>query len=243
MVFACHQLYLKMSMIAGRNKEQHQSECDILSTYNLTEINWEENLLPFMGVLPIRVLSLKTQNPDLWQRVELLMDHNESMKEDEKFAWTSQVIEPIMNSGKRPDWSAEDILRVIGIVNTNGVSLGALGGCGLYPTFSFLSHSCTSNCRFQIHQNKNMVITALTDIQAGEELTIKYLPCTIGNTLRRIKIAANWKFDCCCRRCQDPTEFGTYFDALKCYQKTCGGYLLPKVKQFCHQSKQNPERF
>ena len=109
-------------MIAGRNKEQHQSECDILSTYNLTEINWEENLLPFMGVLPIRVLSLKTQNPDLWQRVELLMDHNESMKEDEKFAWTSQVIEPIMNSGKRPDWSAEDILRVIGIVNTNGVN-------------------------------------------------------------------------------------------------------------------------
>ena len=182
-----------------------------------------------MGVLPIRILSLKSQNPELWNRVNLLMDHNESMKEDEKLAWDTQVVQPVRSSGKRPDWSAQDILRVIGIVNTNGVSLGLVGGCGVYPTFSFLSHSCTSNCRFQIHQDKTMVITALTDIQAGEELTIKYLPCTIGNTLRRSKIAANWNFDCCCQRCSDPTEFGTYFDALKCYQKTCEGYLLPKA--------------
>ena len=82
---------------------------------------------------------LKTENPELWERVTLLMDHNESMKDDEKLAWQSQVIDPIQSSHLR-SWSVDEILRTIGIINTNGVSLGMVGGCGLYPTFSFLSH-------------------------------------------------------------------------------------------------------
>ena len=92
-----------------------------------------------MGVLPMRVLNLKTEDPELWERVTLLMDHNESMKDDEKLAWQSQVIDPIQSSQRR-SWSTDEILRTIGIINTNGVSLGLVGGCGLYPTFSFLSH-------------------------------------------------------------------------------------------------------
>ena len=33
-----------------------------------------------------------------------------------------------------------DILRMVGILNTNGVSQGPMRGHGLYPTFSYISH-------------------------------------------------------------------------------------------------------
>lgn len=112
-----------------------------------------------MAVLPIRVLNLKEKNPDMWQKVDLLMDHKETMKDDERSVWQSQVIDLIQQS--RPGaWSSQDILRAIGIINTNGVSLGLIKGCALYPTFSFLSHNCIANARFQIHYDK-VVLTKL----------------------------------------------------------------------------------
>ena len=77
------------------------------------------------------------------------------------------------------------------------------------------------------------MVTALRDIEKGEELSIKYLPCTLGNTLRRSKISSNWNFDCLCQRCSDPTEFGTYFDALKCQKcpSDSEAHMLPISNQ------------
>ena len=43
------------------------------------------------------------------------------------------------------EYSAEDILRVRGILQTNGVSQGLENGNALYPTFSFISHRCRQN--------------------------------------------------------------------------------------------------
>merc|ERR1712098_755612 len=44
---------------------------------------------------------------------------------------------------------------------------------------------------------------------------------------RRAKISGEWHFDCCCSRCEDPTELGTYISAVRC--RSCKiGYLLPK---------------
>ncbi len=200
-----------------------------------------------MGVLPIRLLHLKQTQPDTWQKIDLLMDHRETMKDDEKSAWKSAVIDPILQSGLRPAWSEDDIVRAIGIINTNGVNLWGIKGCGLFPTFSFISHkyannaqeiwclpliyldfSCIANTRFQIHHDDQWYIklTALTDIKKGQEITISYLPCNIGNTLRRSKIKKNWYFDCQCERCCDPTEKGTHFEAIRC-QKCSNGLMLP----------------
>ena len=84
-----------------------------------------------------------------------------------------------------------------------------------------------NNARFQIHPDRRIVVTALQDIPKGAEITTKYLPCTVGNTRRRSKIKANWNFECQCIRCQDVTEFGTNFDALKC-QQCPQGLVLPE---------------
>ena len=38
------------------------------------------------------------------------------------------------------NYSEDEIIRAVGILSTNGVSQGMVGGHGLYPTFSFISH-------------------------------------------------------------------------------------------------------
>ena len=89
-------------------------------------------------IMALRSVS-KEVDAMMWQKVDLLMDHRETMKDDERLVWQTKVIDPILASGLR-SWGPDDILRAIGIINTNGVSLGAVKGCGLYPTFSFISH-------------------------------------------------------------------------------------------------------
>ena len=54
-----------------------------------------------------------------------------------------------------------------------------------------------------------------------------HFPYYIGNTRRRSKILSSWKFECQCLRCQDVTEFGTNYDAIKC-QKCPEGLVLPE---------------
>ena len=46
---------------------------------------------------------------------------------------------------------------------------------------------------------------------------------------RRHKIKTNWKFDCCCHRCKDKTELGTYVDAVLCMK-------CKNIKQSCDAS-------
>ena len=40
-----------------------------------------------------------------------------------------------------------ELVRGVGVYCTNAASLAARPGRALLPTFSLLSHSCTSNCR------------------------------------------------------------------------------------------------
>jgi hypothetical protein len=35
----------------------------------------------------------------MWQKVDLLMDHRETMKDDERLVWQTKVIDPILASG------------------------------------------------------------------------------------------------------------------------------------------------
>ena len=86
------------------------------------------------------VLNLKEVNPELWQRIDLLMDHNETMKDDERLVWQKYTVDIIVNSGLRPSWTPEDIFRVIGIIGTNAVNCGMVEGTALFANFSYLSH-------------------------------------------------------------------------------------------------------
>lgn len=62
-------------------------------------------------------------------------------------------------------------------------------------------------------------------IEVQELLTHAYVDLMIGTPERRRILREQFYFDCCCQRCSDPTELGTYFSALKC-QQCDKGYLI-----------------
>ena len=71
------------------------------------------------------------------------------------------------------------------------------------------------------------------DIQQGEELTTNYLHYQYhyhGLSYRAPELAQFWHFTCTCRRCRDPSEFGSLVEGLLC--EDCGaGACLPLNNQ------------
>ena len=50
------------------------------------------------------------------------------------------MVDFIRTRCRSPEYSAEDILRARGILQTNGVGQGLENSNAIYPTFSFISH-------------------------------------------------------------------------------------------------------
>ena len=129
------------------------------------------------------------------------------------------------------------IFRAIGILRTNAFQvehpyLAAQGTSGkaIYPTFSFLSHSCMANARFGfrlshyikghhhmfryvVHPDNTMTIRARRSIKQGEEITIQYISLLFGNSRRREEIKSCWFFECGCPRCSSISELGNFSQA------------------------------
>ena len=45
----------------------------------------------------------------------------------------------------------------------------------VFPTFSFVSHSCVSNANHVVFPNRHLALQAKVFIRKGEELTISYI--------------------------------------------------------------------
>ena len=90
--------------ILGENGINHQLECPILCCIDNENVpKFIESdavttgvltLVPeYAAILPIRILRLKEQNAQLWNRVDLLMDHVNDLDPDQKNRWmVSEVI-------------------------------------------------------------------------------------------------------------------------------------------------------
>merc|ERR1719348_534944 len=81
-----------------------------------------------------------------------------------------------------------------------------------------------------------MEVVAQRDIAKGEEINVRYTPGDQDSLLesvmsRRSKIKDGWCFECCCKRCEDPTEFGTYLSGVSC-GKCKKGHLTPRVSDW-----------
>ena len=61
-------------------------------------------------------------------------------------------------------------------------------------------NSCVNNSRFQVYDDRRVVLRAQVDVPAGAEITITYLPQMISNVRRRAKIKRSWYFQCTCAR-------------------------------------------
>ncbi|KAJ8978882.1 hypothetical protein NQ317_008497 [Molorchus minor] len=153
-----------------------------------------------------------------------------------------------------PQISHDTINRIYGILDVNGTELAEdRYGIILYPTASLLEHNCTPNTIEIIDEKDNFKVTyrAALPIKRGDTyirflcffkksnvfcllqvntVTSIYTQILWGTSARRHDLKKTKYFVCKCKRCQDPTELGTYMSALRCLgteQEFCGGTQLP----------------
>ncbi|KOC67641.1 Protein msta, isoform A [Habropoda laboriosa] len=98
----------------------------------------------------------------------------------------------------------------------------------LYPMGALQNHCCVPNTRHHFDGEFRLYVTAALPISAGEEITMTYTRLFWDTTLRRNFLSLTKHFSCACRRCSDPTEFGSKLGALLCAHDSCFGELLPR---------------
>lgn len=99
----------------------------------------------------------------------------------------------------------------------------------MYPEASLMCHDCNPNTHHATTRGPNfrMIVRTSVPIRKGEIISTSYVDALKPTISRRIFLKTTKYFDCCCRRCKDPTEFGTMIAGIKC--GACSpGYLLPK---------------
>lgn len=104
-------------------------------------------------------------------------------------------------------------------VNGHEVPLTSPPHVAIYEIASMLEHSCVPNCNKSFSNDGELIIRATRFIPKGEHISICYTD-PLWSTLNRLEHLAMTKFFLCqCVRCTDPTELGTYYSALNCFNK------------------------
>lgn len=115
-------------------------------------------------------------------------------------------------------WSADEIKKINGIVQTNGHELPLTNpSCVvIYHKASLFEHSCKPNLSKSFSNKGEVIFWAPNAIKVNEHMTISYTDVLWETSNRRHHLKQTKLFDCDCERCLDVTEYGSYFSALKC---------------------------
>ncbi len=139
----------------------------------------------FFGYLQILPIFFQ----ELSQRVDILMDHADSRRKDQK-SWVLNhllivsFIQKVLGLDEETmgaTFKDANIHRAIGLLKTNSVKLdsgpGFNAGLALFPIFSLLNHNCLCNTRTRkFYRNDEHVIylEAILPIKKGEEIYTRY---------------------------------------------------------------------
>ena len=119
----------------------------------------------------LRLLSVRDNDPGMWSRLDLLMDHVEDNKQNTDHWETIQInivdwlLDP-QKGGLQGRFTAEEINRAMGLIQTNAINMEKVGrnqmiSCkALYPTFSYISHSCVANARVTFRSDNSIRVIA-----------------------------------------------------------------------------------
>lgn len=104
----------------------------------------------------------------------------------------------------------EDFARLYDCVVANAKSVTTLVnekcyGLGLFPTLSYVNHSCDPNCVL-LGSPLGMHLISIKEISAGDELTISYIPSIVPEFVSSEhcgkQVNEDWGFFCVCEVCR-----------------------------------------
>ncbi|KAG7206654.1 hypothetical protein KM043_000330 [Ampulex compressa] len=212
----------------------HGPECEFTCRYRGTKVSITEYGYPhptYRCISVIRGLCLRETNPASYQKLLALESHCDLAQKNMSFAFEepTDVARFIERFFKVQDIPLEEIIKIAGVLQVNGheVPITNPPHMAVYDLASFFEHECRANCSKSFTNNGGMIIYAALPILKGEHISICYTDALWGVTNRRHHLARTKFFECTCKRCADPTEFGTMFNAIKCKNGDCSGNMLP----------------
>ena len=230
---ACRQCGLPFcSDVCRQARQLHAVEC--MQVAQCQGGVGREDMVEDSGVLAavtaLRLLRLKHDNPDVFERVDMLVDNAETAKESEDWVIQEKAVKFLRDRCGIKEFTAEEIHRALGIFKSNSCNIAGFRARGLFPTFSLINHSCVRNARHIVSSKEGiMEVVAQRDIKAGEEINVRYTTSVLETiTSRRKNIQSQWHFDCACIRCKDSTECGAYTSAFSC-RKCKEGRVIPRA--------------
>jgi len=194
---------------------------------------------PYCFITTLRCILMRGQSPLEWEDLQELRDHNMERRafdeqgwldhEEEVSAFLTQSLKLTHANGALV--TAEEVHRTIGILSTNNANF-CMGddfgkGAGLYPTYARVNHGCWCNTKTLKYKDNRLELRASEPIKKGQEIVNQYVKPNIGTVSRRLILRNKWHFDCDCKRCADPTEFGSMLSAILC-QDCEIGCVLPQ---------------
>lgn len=185
----------------------------------------------YQCITPLRILYNKQFLPNVWQKIQTLQSHCEERKKTPKYENDRLMVATFIRRFFKLDVDDDLILRICGIVNVNGheVPLSTPPNVAIYHSASMFEHNCRANLSKTFTANGEILLTVGSKgIAKGEHLSICYTDPLWGTTNRRHHLHESKFFWCNCSRCQDVTEFGTYFSCIKCMDK----YVPEKLTEY-----------
>lgn len=204
----------------------HRPECDLLTGLSVRITADAEDVEDM--VLPLRCMALKVQDPERWEQFKELQSHVEERKSDpiwmvDRYIWNA-LDERVRQAGIVDE---DGFHSICGILDTNSfqICVGSMILRGVYPTASFMNHDCCANVRHYFDSDLGMHVKSTRTLPEGFEVKANYTQVLWGTGARRKHLMLGKHFGCTCDRCKDPTEFGTYLNAIRCPR--CTRYMTP----------------
>lgn len=232
--YPCKQCSLLVCSEECETEKEHKGECKFISENWILRPNssMDSTILCKM-LIYLRTLMLNDEQSKV---ISILQKDSEPPVFEELDILCSRYEIPVSQ--------IEFIKTINSIFKTNAFRISSLKRKvalrGLYPLSSLMNHSCVTNTRNLFRKDYSMAVYASKDIEIGEEILSCYTGQLWCTAARRCHLYKTKKYWCKCARCGDSTEMGTNLSALKCFNKNCGGIILPVVplnpntEWYCH---------
>ena len=158
---------------------------------------------PLSAVTPLRILSMKSTNRDLYSKILAMEDNLHKL--EGKSSWSQHldtvvqvlyctvlyctvlyctvldtVVQPILDQ-ELEDVDETEVKRIVGILLTNsfetvsgGQQMTSSGTIGLFPGPSLMNHDCVANTRVVLGPDNKMRVIAAVGIRKGAAILNNY---------------------------------------------------------------------
>ncbi|KAM9983897.1 hypothetical protein ACTFIY_000621 [Dictyostelium cf. discoideum] len=189
---------------------------------------------------------LNHENPFIFDKYKYLINLSRTLdkvqpEQMEAFKRSAQSVIAIFNKLRGPKFfdqcgvTIDEIIEIYSIVLSNGHEmLHPLNchtyGLGIFPTGSYLNHSCLPNAFWYNDDQGMMVFRTLRSIKKGEEILTSYTDITTECSERRKHLLKQYFFFCQCQQCKFQSQL-TDQSCLSCKNQLSSSNTSFKIPQ------------